>query len=83
MALGSRLVGSKEEIAPLVSGINDPYTCTFHDLNGGKTEYVVTIACMIGKSRMKGAKVVTNLVPYGPGLDTNSIFFCFLFVKTH
>ena len=22
--------------------------------------------CMIGKSRMKGEKVVTNLVPYGP-----------------
>ena len=75
VALGSRLVGSKEEIAPLVGGSNDPYTCTFHDLNGGKTEYVVTIACMIGKSRMKGAKVVTNLVPYGPGLATNSIFF--------
>ena len=77
------MVGSKEEIAPLVGGGNDPYTCTFHDLNGGKTEYVVTIACMIGKSRMKGAKVVTNLVPYGPGLATNSIFFCFLFVKNH
>jgi hypothetical protein len=38
----------------------------FYDLNGGRTEYVITIACMIGKSRMKGEKVVTNLVPYGP-----------------
>ncbi len=27
---------------------------------------MITIACMIGKSRMKGEKVVTNLVPYGP-----------------
>jgi hypothetical protein len=25
--------------------------------NGGRTEYVITIACMIGKSRMKGEKV--------------------------
>ena len=32
---------------------------------GGRTEYVITIACMIGKSRMKGDKVVTSLVPYG------------------
>ena len=26
---------------------------------------MVTIACIVGKSRMKGEKVVTNLVPYG------------------
>ena len=38
----------------------------FEDLSGGKTEYVITIACMIGKSRMKGEKVVTTLLPYGP-----------------
>jgi hypothetical protein len=38
----------------------------FYDLHGGRREYVLTIACMIGKSRMKGAKIVTNLVPYGP-----------------
>ncbi len=38
----------------------------FYDLHGGRREYVITIACMIGKSRMKGEKVVTNLVPYGP-----------------
>ena len=34
-------------------------------ISGGKTEYIVTIACVIGKSRMKGARVVTNLLPYG------------------
>ena len=43
-----------------------PYDTWFYDLDGGRTEYVITIACMIGKSRMKGEKVVTNLVPYGP-----------------
>ena len=42
------------------------YSTWFFDLNGGRTEYVITIACMIGKSRMKGEKVVTTLVPYGP-----------------
>ncbi len=41
------------------------YQTWFFDLNGGRTEYVVTIACMIGKSRMKGEKVVSNLRPYG------------------
>ena len=30
------------------------YSTWFLDLNGGRTEYVITIACMIGKSRMKG-----------------------------
>jgi hypothetical protein len=38
------------------------YGCSFDSFE----EYVITIACMIGKSRMKGEKVVTNLVPYGP-----------------
>ena len=42
------------------------YNTWFYDLDGGRTEYVLTIACMIGKSRMKGEKVITNLVPYGP-----------------
>lgn len=42
------------------------YSVWFYDLIGGKTEYVITIACMIGKSRMKGEKVVTTLMPYGP-----------------
>ena len=41
------------------------YSAWFHDLNGGRTEYVITISVMIGKSRMKGEKVVTNLLPYG------------------
>ena len=51
------------EIIPLN---NVTYDTWFTDLNGGRTEYVITIACMVGKSRMKGQKVVTNLVPYGP-----------------
>ena len=42
------------------------YSTTFLDLLGGKTEYIVTIACVIGKSRMKGERIVTNLLPYGP-----------------
>ena len=29
------------------------YSTWFFDLNGGRTEYIITIACMIGKSRMK------------------------------
>jgi len=42
------------------------YTAWFLDLQGGKTEYVITIACVIGKSRMKGERIVTTLLPYGP-----------------
>ena len=42
------------------------YTAWFYDLQGGKTEYVITIACVIGKSRMKGERIVTTLLPYGP-----------------
>lgn len=41
------------------------YSSWFCDLSGGTTEYVITIACIVGKSRMKGEKLVTNLVPYG------------------
>lgn len=41
------------------------YTAWFFDLEGGKTEYVITIACVIGKSRMKGERIVTTLLPYG------------------
>ena len=44
----------------------NPYGTWFFDLYGGRTEYVITIACMIGKSRMKGEKIVTHLLPYGP-----------------
>ena len=29
------------------------YSAWFYDLQGGKTEYVVTIACVLGRSRMK------------------------------
>lgn len=46
--------------------IDQNYSTWFCDLQGGKTEYVITIACLIGKSRMKGEKIVTTLVPYGP-----------------
>ena len=42
------------------------YSTWFYDLDGGRTEYVITIACIVGRSRMKGAKIVTNLIPYGP-----------------
>ena len=42
------------------------YTAWFLDLQGGKTEYVITIACVIGKSRMKGERIVTTLLPNGP-----------------
>ena len=42
------------------------YSAWFFDLQGGKTEYVITIACVIGKSRMKGERIVTTLLPYGP-----------------
>ena len=36
------------------------YSTWFLDLNGGRTEYVITIACMIGKSRMKGYYLLVN-----------------------
>ena len=45
---------------------DDPYRACFLDLNGGKTEYIITIVCVIGKSRMKGIRIVTTLLPYGP-----------------
>ena len=41
------------------------YDAWFFDLNGGRTEYVITISVMIGKSRMKGHKIVAYLLPYG------------------
>jgi hypothetical protein len=49
------------------------YSTWFYDLVGGKTEYVITIACIIGKSRMKGEKLVTNLVPYGAERPRNGM----------
>ena len=42
------------------------YSAWFYDLQGGRTEYIVTIACVLGRSRMKGEQVVTTLLPYGP-----------------
>ena len=51
----------------------DDYSAWFFDLDGGKTEYTITIACVIGRSRMKGYKEVTNLVPYGPERPRNGI----------
>ena len=42
------------------------YSAWFFDLSGGKTEYVITIATVIGKSRMKGERIVTTLLPFGP-----------------
>ena len=42
------------------------YSAWFYDLQGGRTEYVITIACVIGRSRMKGEQIVTTLLPYGP-----------------
>ena len=49
------------------------YTAWFFDLEGGKTEYVITIACVIGKSRMKGERIVTTLLPYGAVKPRNGI----------
>ncbi len=49
------------------------YSTTFPDLNGGRVEYTVTIATMIGKSRMKGERLVTHLVPYGPEKPGNGM----------
>ena len=45
---------------------DDYYSAVFNDLNGGKTEYIITIACVIGKSRMKGQRIITTLLPLGP-----------------
>ena len=42
---------------------------------GGRTEYIVTIACVIGRSRMKGERIVTNLLPYAPVKPRFSKFY--------
>ena len=42
------------------------YEAEFKDLQGGNTEYIITIATVIGKSRMKGERIVTYLAPFGP-----------------
>ena len=49
------------------------YQTWFYDLHGGRTEYVVTVACMLGKSRMRGARIVTTLVPHGPEAPRNGM----------
>ncbi|XP_023323607.1 uncharacterized protein LOC111697737 isoform X2 [Eurytemora carolleeae] len=46
--------------------VDNQYSAWFSDLAGGRTEYIVTIACVIGRSRMKGERIVTNLLPYPP-----------------
>ena len=62
---------SRNTITKMAKSANDlaqdeNYSAIFLDLAGGKTEYIVTIACVIGKSRMKGERIVTTLLPYGP-----------------
>ncbi|XP_023334449.1 uncharacterized protein LOC111705966 isoform X2 [Eurytemora carolleeae] len=53
--------------------IDNNYTACFTDLEGGRTEYIVTIACVIGRSRMKGERIVTNLLPFGPVKPRNGM----------
>jgi hypothetical protein len=61
-------VNNSKSLRPLeIDPRTGNYTAWFYDLQGGKTEYVITIACVIGKSRMKGERIVTTLLPYGPG----------------
>ena len=54
----TRIVEAKRYGGPCTNPTNFSF-------KGGRTEYVITIACMIGKSRMKGDRVVTPLIPYG------------------
>ncbi len=49
------------------------YSAVFSELEGGRVEYVVTVSCVIGKSRMKGETVVSNLMPYGPERPRNGL----------
>ena len=48
---------------------------------GGRTEYIVTIACVIGRSRMKGERIVTNLLPYPPEKPRFLNSFLFFMIK--
>ena len=59
-------VNHSKTLRPAAKDKTGKYSVWFLDLQGGKTEYVITIACVIGKSRMKGARVVTTLLPHGP-----------------
>jgi hypothetical protein len=47
---------------------NKKYSVDFDNdnLEGGKNEYIVTIAAVIGESRMKGERMEKYLLPYGP-----------------
>ncbi|XP_059078716.1 uncharacterized protein LOC131877137 [Tigriopus californicus] len=60
-------VKNSQSVVPKELGLEGAeYSAWFYDLQGGRTEYVLTVATMIGKSRMKGTKIVTTLMPYGP-----------------
>ena len=39
---------------------------------GGVTEYVISVSCVVGMYRMKGAKVVKHLLPQPPTLCSES-----------
>ena len=56
---------------PLKTSKDASYSTWFTDLSGGRTEYIITVACIIGKSRMKGAMLATTLVPHGPRKPRN------------
>ena len=42
-------------------------------MNGGRVEYVISVACIVGKSRMKGYTIPTYLVPYGPEMPKSGM----------
>ena len=44
---------------------DEDYFAWFCDLAGGRTEYVITISTIIRKSRMRGDRIVSTLIPYG------------------
>ena len=48
----------------------------FHSLTlkGGQTSYVITIACIIGKTRLKGTKLITKLRPRPPKKPARGAF---------
>ena len=48
----------------------------FHSLTlkGGQTSYVITIACIIGKTRLKGTKLMTKLRPRPPKKPARGAF---------
>ena len=68
-------VNHSKTLRPAAKDKSGKYSVWFLDLQGGKTEYVITIACVIGKSRMKGARVVTTLLPHGAEKPRGGMFF--------